>query len=532
MTYRRKIASLSLASVIALAPLGLATPVQAQDVLGSGIAPAGVQNSAEREITFSATVPAGAALAIVTTTGELPAGAMLDDGLRDLVEAILAKAEFDGKAGSSVAIPAVEGRPSIMVFGAAGADSSHDSSVDWRETGGRIAQEIIDQTEQVAIVGLPDGAAMADAALGATLGQYRFDRYKSDRTAPPAEAIAIVGADVSAARAAWNGRSRPLAEGVRFARDLSNEPANVIYPASFIERTRAAFAGVDGVTIEVLDQADMRRLNMGAIAGVGQGSPRGSRLMMITYKGAGGAPIALAGKGITFDTGGISIKPNTNMWRMKGDMSGAAAVTGALLSLAKSEAPVHVVAAVALAENMPGANAQRPGDVVRTMSGKTIEILSTDAEGRLVLSDAIEYTVQEKNPFALVDIATLTGSVVRALGPEYAGVFARKDAHADAALAAAEVSGEALWRLPLHPAYRKAVKSKIADVKNSGVTSAPGASSGAHFVEYFVPQDLPWVHIDMASVFRSETARPLAPAGASGFGVMLLDEMARSWRPE
>jgi leucyl aminopeptidase len=323
-----------------------------------------------------------------------------------------------------------------------------------------------------------------------------------------------------------------LAEGVRFARDLVNEPANVIYPASFVARTRAAFEGVENVTIEVLDQADMRSLGMGAIAGVGQGSPRGARLMLVTYRGANTAPMVLAGKGITFDTGGISIKSNTGMWEMKGDMSGAAATTGALLSLAKSKAPVHVVAVAALAENMPGANAQRPGDVVRTLSGKTIEIRSTDAEGRLVLADGIEYAVREKQPFALVDIATLTGSAGRALGPEYAALFAREDAHADAGLSASEKTGEALWRLPLHPAYAKAIKSNIADIKNSNTSPAPGASAGAHFIGYFVPEDLPWMHIDMAAVDRTDSSRPLIPAGARGFGVMLLDELARNWRPE
>jgi leucyl aminopeptidase len=501
--------------------------VAAQDVIGSGVVPSVSENSPERPIAFSSQVPADAALAIVTTDGELPDNAELGPIGTKLAVAIMKVAEFAGEAGSSVEVPAVDGRPRVVIFGA----TNDDGTVDWREVGGRIVQILADQKHPIAIVGLPDAAAMADAGFGATLGQYRFDRYKSAATPPPADRIVIVGQAASAAQANWAQRSQPLADAVRFTRDLVNEPANTIYPASFIDRTKAEFAGVDGVKIEVLDAADMRRLNMGALAGVGQGSPRGARLMMITYRGASGAPMALAGKGITFDTGGISIKPNTNMWQMKGDMAGAAAVTGALLSLAKSRAPVHVVAAVALAENMPGDNAQRPGDVVRTMSGKTIEIFSTDAEGRLVLSDAIEYTVQEKKPYALIDIATLTGSVGRAVGPEYAGVFARQDAYAGAALAAGEKTGEALWRLPLHPAYREAVKSDVADVKNSNTSPAPGASAGAHFIEYFVPEELPWIHIDMASVRRSEKVRPLTPVGASGFGVMLLDEMARSWRP-
>lgn len=507
------------------APLALAAPaLAAQDIAGSGIAPGEAQNSAERPIGFAEGVVQGAALAVAMTGTELPAGVALPAD----TAARIAAAKFTGQAGETLAIPAPAGSPPIMLFGAA---PEAGKAADWRALGGRVAQAMSKENAPIALAGLPDAAAMADAAFGATLGQYRFDRYQSARTVPPAQAIMLVGPDASAAEALWRSRHQPLADGVRFARDLVNEPANVIYPESFVERTRAAFRGVPNVTIEVLDEGAMRRLGMGAIAGVGQGSPRGSRLMMITYKGADGAPIALAGKGITFDTGGISIKPNPGMWEMKGDMSGAAAVTGAVLSLAKSRAPVHAVAAVALAENMPGGNAQRPGDVVRTMSGKTIEIRSTDAEGRLVLSDAIEYTVQQHRPFALVDIATLTGSAVRALGAEYAALFARKDAYADVALAAGEATGEPLWRLPLHPAYAKAIKSDIADIKNSDADPAPGASAGAHFIDYFVPQDLPWVHVDMAAVDRCSGTTPLCPGSARGFGVMLLDEMARNWRP-
>lgn len=382
--------------------------------MGSGIVPGTAENSASRGIGFAEEAPRGAALAIITASAELPAGAPLSATERQAAEQRIAARGFTGKAGETLELMAMGNAPKIMLFGAAAVDGEQS---DWRAMGGTIAQAMSAENSGIAVIGAPDAAAMADIAFGAALGQYRFDRYKSDRTDMPAEEITLAGSQSRAAQALWQGRHAALAEGVLMARDLVNEPANVIYPESFIERARAAFRGVPNVTIEVLDQADMRRLGMGAIAGVGQGSPRGSRLMLITYKGADGAPIALAGKGITFDTGGISIKPNSGMWEMKGDMSGAAAVTGALLSLAKSRAPVHAVAAVALAENMPGSNAQRPGDVIRTLSGKTIEIRSTDAEGRLVLSDAIEYTVQEKSPYALVDIATLTGSAVRALGP-------------------------------------------------------------------------------------------------------------------
>lgn len=517
--------NLPLVIAAALAATAL-TPVaaSAQDVVGSGIDPVTVDNTVARPIAFAAAAPAGAALAVVMTSAELPSGLDLPGD----TAAYIAAEEFTGKSGETLAIPAGPGRPSIMLFGAA----EDDGGPDWSGIAGTISRSWRDEKGEIAIVGLPDAQAMADAALGAQLGQYRFDRYKSDRTAPPAQRLTIVGPAAQAAQSLWENRHRHLAEGVFLARDLVNEPANVIYPASFVERARAALRGVPGVTIEVLDEAALRRRGMGAIVGVGQGSPRGSRLMVMTYRGAEGAPIALAGKGITFDSGGISLKPGSGMWEMKGDMSGAAAVTGALLSLAKSRAPVHVVALAALAENMPGDNAQRPGDVVRTLSGKTIEIRSTDAEGRLVLADAIEYAVQEKRPYAVADIATLTGSQVAALGPEFAGLFAREDAYAQAALAAGEATGEVLWRLPLHPAYREAIKSPIADIKNSEASPAPGASAGAHFIEYFVPEDMPWVHIDMASVDRSEGDRPTVPAGARGFGVRLLDELARSWRPQ
>lgn len=509
-------------SAIALALA--AAPVSAQEVLGSGVVPATVQNTAERPIEFATEVPSGAALVVAVNGAELPAGVTLPEDTAAWIEA----EGFTGKAGKTLDIPTAPGQPKIMLMGVAPADGE---AIDWREVGGRIIQKMKAVKAPIAIAGVDDASAMADIGFGATLGQYRFDRYDSDREASPTDDVTIVGAGAGEASALFSGRHIHLAEGVRMARDLVSEPANVIYPESFVARVREALDGVDNVSIEVLEPEDMRRLNMGAIVGVGQGSPRGSRMMVITYRGADGPPLALMGKGITFDTGGISIKPNSGMWEMKGDMSGAAAVSGAILSLAKSEAPVHVVAVAALAENMPSANAQRPGDVVRTYSGKTIEILSTDAEGRLVLSDAIEYTVDRKNPWGMIDIATLTGGAVRALGEEYAALFAREDGYADAALEAADRTGEGLWRLPLHPSYRKAVRtSEIADVRNSGIS--PSASSGAHFIEFFVPEDLPWIHIDMAPTDRTSTDRPLVPKGSRGFGVMLLDDLARNWRPQ
>ena len=514
----------------AMPVLAMTPPAQAQSVIGSGVPASTVENSQERSIGFAEQVPATTALIILTQSAELPDVPGLSVAEHGAVEAAIAAEGFTGKQGENLKLRGIGGRPLIMIAGAAKPD---DKGADWRAAAGSAAQILMKEEAELAIVGAPDPAAMAEAALGLALGQYRFDRYQHDvEKSPASQKITIAGSGASEAQTLWNNRHKHLAEGVRFVRDLQSEPANALYPQSFVERTRAAFAGLPNVSIEILDETAMRKLNMGAIVGVGQGSPRGSRMMVVSYRGASGPPLALVGKGITFDTGGISLKPNDGMWAMKADMSGAAAVMGTALSLAKSRAPVNVVAVAALAENMPGANAQRPGDVVRTYGGKTIEILSTDAEGRLVLADAVQYVADRYKPFALVDIATLTGSVGRALGNQYAGLFAREDAVADRLLNAAEKSGELLWRLPLHPAYAKAVRSDIADVKNSGVTDAPGASAGAHFIGYFIDESLPWAHLDIAGVDWNSSPRPLSPKGASGFGVRLLDQLARDWKAE
>jgi leucyl aminopeptidase len=310
---------------------------------------------------------------------------------------------------------------------------------------------------------------------------------------------------------------------------LITEPANAVYPESFVERTRAAFAGEQNVSIEVLDVPAMQKLGMGGMLSVGLGSARPPRLLLVRYRGAGdAAPVAFVGKGITFDSGGISIKPAENMWRMKYDMSGAAAATGAVLALAKRDAKVNAVAVAALAENMPSGSASRPGDVVRTMSGKTFEIMSTDAEGRMVLADAVWYVQERDKPRVLIDIATLTGSQVTALGDEYAGLFSRNDALAAAIDAAGKASGEEVWRLPLHPSYAKDVESPIADLRNGGSSNRAGAGIGAHFIGEWIQPDTQWAHLDIASMaWREDGALPTVPLGAAGFGVRLFDRYVR-----
>lgn len=519
-----------LAILATLPMLALSPPAIAQSVLGSGVPASTVPNSTERPIGFADQAPSDAALLILTQSKIVPETNILTATERSAVEAAIASADFKGKEGENLKLRGIGNRPLIMI---AGASKKDGDGPDWRSAAGGAVQKLMKEDSELAVIGAPDAAAMVDAAIGLSLGQYRFDRYQHDvEKAPASQKVTFVGTAAGTAQTLWNNRYKHLAEGVRFTRDLQSEPASTLYPESFVERTRTAFSGVPNVRIEVLDEAAMRKMNMGAIVGVGQGSPRGSRMLIVQYSGGSGAPLALAGKGITFDTGGISLKPNNNMWQMKADMSGAAAVMGATLSLAKSRAPVNIVAVAALAENMPGANAQRPGDVVRTYGGKTIEILSTDAEGRLVLADAVQYVADRYKPFALVDIATLTGSVGRALGDKYAGLFAREDSVADRLMGAAKTSGEYLWRLPLHPAYAKAIRSNIADVKNSGVTRAPGASAGAHFIGYFVDESLPWAHLDIAGVDWHTYSSPLSPKGASGYGVRLLDQLARDWTAE
>ncbi|MDZ3830778.1 MAG: leucyl aminopeptidase [Sphingopyxis sp.] len=508
--------------------IGLAPTAMAQGVVGSGIAPATVSNSAERAIGFADTAPAGGVLAILMTDATLPPldGIALGGAERQAIAAAIASAGFEGKAGSTLSLRGIGDRSRILLVGT----GATPTSLALAEAGGKAAQELRTDAHPVSIAGAFGDRSAADVAFGFALGQYRFDRYKTvDHKAPATGAVTLVGANPDAASAAFTGRWKPLADGVRLSRDLANEPASVIYPESFVARVREAFGNTPGVSIEVLDEAAMRKLGMGSIVGVGQGSPRGSRMMLVRYRAAGAPaqPLALVGKGITFDSGGLSIKPSSGMGNMKGDMSGAATVMGAALSLAKSRAPVHVVAVAALAENMPDGNAQRPGDIVRTMSGKTIEMVNSDAEGRLVLADANEYVAKAYAPGAIVNIATLTGSIVGALSDQYAGLFARDEALASRLLAAGTQSGEELWRMPLHKNYAERVKSDIADIRNSG-GDGPGASLGAHFIGFFVDDAMPWAHLDIAGMNRSEKNSPLAPKGMTGFGVRLLDQLARS----
>ncbi|MEM6586420.1 MAG: leucyl aminopeptidase, partial [Pseudomonadota bacterium] len=299
--------------------------------------------------------------------------------------------------------------------------------------------------------------------------------------------------------------------------------ANILYPESFIAKCEEAFVGT-GAEITVLDEPAMEELGMGALLGVGQGSRRASRLLAISWKGgkAGEAPTALVGKGVTFDTGGISLKPPPGMEDMKWDMGGAGAVAGGMLALVKRKAKANIVAVMGLVENMPDGDAQRPGDVVTTMSGQTVEVLNTDAEGRLVLCDALHWTQENFSPARIVDFATLTGAMIIALGHDHAGVFSNDDDLADQLLAAGKVTGDKLWRLPIGPAYDKLIDSPIADIKNVGPRYA-GSITAAQFLHRFIQKGTPWAHCDIAGTVWSDKPGHSWDKGATGWGVRLID---------
>ena len=372
-----------------------------------------------------------------------------------------------------------------------------------------------------------DDAGAPRVAFGFLLGDYRFDRYLEGRLDPAALGGVTILSDDADAGTAFNGDLAHLAAAVYLARNLVTEPGNVIYPQSFIDRVREEFRGVDAVDIEVLDEDDLARLGMGAHLGVGGGSQRPPRLLIIEYSGGGDEPpVVLAGKGITFDTGGVSLKDNDGMWKMKGDMGGAAVVSATVLAAARRGAPINVVALVALAENMPSGSAIRPGDVLTSMSGKTIEINSTDAEGRLVLSDAVHYGQVEYSPDVLIDVATLTGSVYRAVGDTYSGLFSRHDDLAEHLMEAAAAAGEPTWRLPLDDIHFELIESDVADVINGGIAGA-GASIGASFIGSFVDEDQVWAHFDIAGVDFIERPMPTVPGGFSAWGIRALDEYLR-----
>lgn len=489
-----------------------------------------VSSLAQTNVNFTDNVETNGALVLgVFEGGELGSfGDDINDASDGGLSHLVSMSGFMGNAMGTKLIPAPMGSDysQILLVGL-GEKGAQMEPLEWQNIGGNAAQKAISAFKTApAMVFDLDADSVANIAYGAKLGSYYFDKYyTTEGSSKSQESLTIVSNDNDGAEAIFDAELDPVANAMWHTRDISNEPANVIYPESFVERWTAHFDGMDNITIKVFDENDMLEMGMGAIYGVGKGSERPPRMMIVEYMGGneGDNPVVVVGKGITFDTGGISLKNPPNMWNMKFDMSGAASAIGTIHALAGRGAKLNVVGIVALAENMPSANAQRPGDIVTTMSGRTIQIRSTDAEGRLVLADAIYYGDTVYNPPLLVNMATLTGSARAALGSDYAALFSRHQNLVPSFIEMGKKTGDEVWQLPLNDNHFKAIENNVADVMNSG-PSAPGASAGAAFIGYFVREETNWVHLDIAGIAYSDTASPTkASPGSRAYGVRLLN---------
>jgi leucyl aminopeptidase len=454
----------------------------------------------------------------------------------DLHRRAAAADRFTGKNGSVLEIVAPSGLnvPRLVIVGTGKERDLKDR--DLIKLGGVAIGRIPAAAAQATILaefgaGALKADQIADLVLGARLRAYRFDRYKTrrkeDDERPSKVEINIACANPAAAEKAWRAHAEGLADGVVWARDLVNEPANVLYPNEFARRASALRRL--GVLVEVLDVPAMRKLGMGALLGVAQGSSHEPKVVVMRWNGGkrGADPIAFIGKGVCFDSGGISIKPAQGMEDMKGDMAGAACVVGLMHALATRKAKVNAVGVIGLVENMPDGKAQRPGDIVTSMSGQTIEIINTDAEGRLVLADVLHYVNKRFKPKFMVNLATLTGAVIVALGQEYAGLFSNDDKLSERLSKAGEATGERVWRMPLGPEYDKAIDSKFADVKNTGGRNA-GSITAAQFLQRFVDKT-PWAHLDIAGTALGSPQTDINKSWSSGWGVRLLDRLVEDY---
>jgi leucyl aminopeptidase len=463
--------------------------------------------------------------------GELsPSAEALDAASGGALRRAIGASRFKGAMGQNLHLLAPPGTAAgrVVVIGA-GKQSAFEAKQ--AETAAAHAFGAAKDTGSEALLVMmgPAGAErQAHAAFGVRLASYRFDKYRTTEKPekkPSVTKVSIAVADPKAAKKAFAPLAS-LADAICFARDLVSEPANVLYPEEYARRVRELTKL--GLEVEVLGVKEMQKLGMGALLGVGQGSVRESQLVVLQWKGAkdpNAAPIAFVGKGVCFDTGGISIKGAEGMEEMITDMAGSAAVAGAMYALAARKAKVNAVGVLGLVENMPDGKAQRPGDIVKTMSGQTVEVINTDAEGRLVLADAIWYCQDRFKPKFVIDLATLTGAIIVALGKDLAGLFCNDETLASNLLAASKASDDALWRMPLPPQYEKGLESHSADIKNTGGRQG-GSITAALFIQRFTNK-VPWAHIDMASTaWKPSSSTPTIPNGATGFGVRLLDRLA------
>ncbi len=485
------------------------------------------------DITFSRSTkqPSGLAVVLRAGDGAMSSGVANADP-EDVLTRAIKVAGFTAKRLSSVEVLTPHGSPADRILAVGiGNDETNDEQF-WVTLGGKICGAIKNASKVTIWLDRegekPSAEAAANVALGILLRAYKFDAYKtkneSDEKRPRTVKFSIVTSAATTAKRLY-AESSAIAGGVTLARDLVNEPANILGPVEFAAHAKNLTRL--GVKVDVLTEREMKKLGMGALLGVAQGSVRPPRLAIMQWSGgrAKDKPVALVGKGVVFDTGGISMKPAGGMEDMKGDMGGAAAVIGAMHAIAGRKAKANVVGILGLVENMPDGNAQRPGDIVKSMSGQTIEVLNTDAEGRLVLCDALWYCNERFKPAIMINLATLTGAIMVALGKVHAGLFSNDDELADQLSEAGKVTAETVWRMPLGEAYDKLIDSKNADMKNIGGRYG-GAITAAQFLQRFVG-DTPWAHIDVAGTAMGSTSTEINKSWGSGYGVRLLDRLVK-----
>ncbi len=496
------------------------------------------QKETYMKISFAkpAVAKAGALVLFATKGPALtPAAQAVDKASKGALTRAIKAGRFAGDAADLLEILAPAGLDVNRLLLAGLGDSGKANLGEFERIGGAVAARLQSSGETQVTFMMDDCGAIAVTAAeaaariagGLRMRSYRFDKYRtreSDNKKPSLTKAIIMTSEAKAAEAAFADNDATI-DGLCFARDLVSEPANILYPKSYAERIKALTQF--GVDVEILGEREMKRLGMGSLLGVAQGSAHEPQLVIMHWNGlpkksAKTPPVALIGKGVTFDTGGISIKPAAGMEDMKWDMGGSAAVVGAMMALAKRKAKTNVVGVVALVENMPGGKAQRPGDVVKSLSGQTIEVINTDAEGRLILCDAMTYTQQRYKPKVMVDLATLTGAIIISLGHEFAGMFTNDDELAKQLASAGFTSGDKLWRFPLGEAYDKMINSQIADMKNVGPREA-GSITAAQFLKRFVNDGVSWAHLDIAGMAWSSKDTNMWEKGATGFGVRLLE---------
>jgi leucyl aminopeptidase len=479
---------------------------------------------------------AGTLAVLVADDGKLlPSAAAFDKQTEGTVKGAIASGRFKGKKGQTLSI--LSSHMHLVLLGIG--KEKDFGALAAQSTGGKLVAHLNAQGSKHAQINVDavGGGLSADEiathmAFGAVLRSYRFDKYFTKKKPEDKPTLASLEFAVKGAKLAQKEYDvlEKTAEGVFFTRDLVSEPANIIYPETLAEKCRELTKL--GVKVDVLGVKEMTKLGMGALLGVGQGSAKESKLVVMQWNGGAKdkKPVAFVGKGVTFDTGGISIKPANGMDEMKWDMGGAGTVIGLIKTLAGRKARINAVGVAGLVENMPDGNAQRPGDVVTSMSGQTIEVLNTDAEGRLVLADALWYTQERFKPRSIIDLATLTGAIIVALGTSRAGLFSNNDKLSEQLFAAGKKSGEEVWRLPLADVYDKQIDSVIADMQNIGADREAGSITAAQFLQRFIKdKETPWAHLDIAGVAWSKKDLDTCPKGATAFGVRLLNQLVEDY---